>query len=267
MIRKHIESALVVLSAMVLAGCETLGLPGDVVRVDDDTVVFVTAQSTSLAIVASEIQSTYPNIEAANDATSPKWVDSHPAGLNRGELAGFGVTMIAHDGTEPFLNFNTIRDATGDLRFPNLLFFRKAKGEGKPNWNVIGMAYSMPYEPGPQPVLHYAGADVSDFFYRFLIHEAGYHVVTNGNFRCAENDDLRNDAVDAGKSITPAARDAITRDDLKTDLDAKRHGRYWTLHVWFDPDTGRPAIAPTDPWNRQDEDARVVPDCAFYYDD
>ncbi|MEL6379315.1 MAG: hypothetical protein AAFQ29_06060, partial [Pseudomonadota bacterium] len=53
-------------SAMALFGCETLGLPGDVVRVDDDTVVFVTAQSTSLAIVASEIQSTYPNIKAAN---------------------------------------------------------------------------------------------------------------------------------------------------------------------------------------------------------
>lgn len=70
----------------------------------------------------------------------------------------------------------------------------------------------------------------------------------------------------AGKHVDAAGCFRIDDDDLKTrEFHAdKKHGRYWVVHVWFEPETLRPAIAKTDPWCRQSGDAVTVPACAFF---
>ena len=79
------------------------------------------------------------------------------------------------------------------------------------------------------------------------------------------NSDLKQPAKDDGLTIDSAGRLNVTRDKLKSKVATVRHGRIWTLHVWFEPETGRPAIATTDPWKRQSGNAKTVPSCAFYF--
>jgi len=97
------------------------------------------------------------------------------------------------------------------------------------------------------------------------IHEAGYHHSPgDGGFISATDDNLKRAAIDAGKSIDRQGCFGISRSDLKTNALDVKHGRLWTVHVWFEPGTRRPTIALTDPWCRQSDHAVTIPSRAFY---
>lgn len=254
----HSFRTTILISVFSISAC---GL-GDVVQPGGGSSVLLLAADHPLSLASAAIQNRYPNMAAANDSSSPKFIDSHPAGANRGELRGYGVTMIAHEGSEPLVSFDAIQNSSMDVDDPNLLFFEKRNGSTS-TWPLIGAGYANFYVPGQEPRLTQGGIDIVPAF-RFWVHEAGYHRVLTGAFECATDSNLGRQAVDAGKSLLPIGQHAISRDDIRAKTFSKRHGRYWTLHVWYDPVTGRPVVAETDPWERQASDARVVPDCAFY---
>jgi hypothetical protein len=214
---------------------------------------------TPFGVAARQVASRYPNFKTARKADDPSYIDSHPTGMlatGHGELKGYGVTMIQGKRS------GVVENASGDLADPPELFFQKVGGD-EDDWGIIGMGYSYQHdrddEGGPTQI---SGVDPGIWW----LHEAGYHRSPgDGGFTCATNDDLQKSAFEAGKRIDPEGCTGIDRDHLKTrefSVDRK-HGRYWVLHVWFEPSTRRPTLALTDPWCRQSADALPVPSCAF----
>ena len=220
------------------------------------------AADTDLALAAVGVRNKYPKNKDAQKSTDPKFIDSHTKsfGIGHQELVGFGITMVAHDGSGPAPSANSIIEWDGDITNPNLLIYQKSRGNRK-DWPIIGMGFSTLYdsEDVPDPIV------VDGVEYPFLVHEAGYHPITNGGFNCADNGDLKTSAYEDGKRIDPEGRHAITRDDLKRKVGQVRHGRIWSHHVWFEPGTDQIAIAMTDPWRRQNESARAIGECAFFH--
>jgi hypothetical protein len=219
---------------------------------------------TALEDAALAVAKKYPNFNAAQKAKNPSYFDAHPCGAlatGHAELQGYGVTMI--QGKWP----KAVENASGDLECPTLLFFQKLKGD-QDCWKIIGMGYTRQYasKKTQRPPDDFEGIAASDWW----IHEAGYHHSPgDGGFTCATDDDLKKSARDAGKRIDRAGLCGIAEEDLKTRefrLD-KKHGRYWTVHVWFEPGTGLPRIALTDPWKRQSGKAVCVPARAFFKQD
>jgi hypothetical protein len=212
------------------------------------------AVSSNLGVAAASVIAAFPTAAAAADVlASPSYMGAHPTnGLGgQAELEGFGVTFIQEDG---FLN--PLENASGALDDPNLLFFQKV-GTNKANWPIIGMGYSFEFDPCSRPIME------NIHQCNFLVHEAGYHDSPGtGGFECATNSDLKSSAISAGKSIDSDKCIAIEDLELKDypfNLDV-RHGRIWTVHVWFEPGTKRPIIAETDPFCRQSSSALEV-DC------
>jgi hypothetical protein len=221
------------------------------------TAVFGSA--TPFGLATSMVVARYPTLHAAQKADNPSFIDSHPSGplaTGHGELEGYGVTMIQGKRSE------VIENASGDLADPSVLFFEKVGGH-EDDWGITGMGYAYKLDNNNEhPPTQISAVDPGIWW----VHEAGYHRSPgDGGFTCATNDDLHRSAFDAKKRIDQAACLAINRDDLKTrEFHADRkHGRYWVLHVWFEPKTRRPTIALTDPWCRQSADAVSVPSCAF----
>jgi hypothetical protein len=221
--------------------------------------VNVQASDSPLGAAAITIELRYPDFSWAQKAKMPSFIDAHPSGAfatNHGELKGFGVTMVR--GTRS----NVMADKSGSLTDPTLLFFDR-RPKQQDDWKIIGMGYSFALRANkekPPEALRFAAAD-------WWIHEAGYHHSPgDGGFTCAADKDLKNSVAKAGKHVDAAGCFGIGDDDIVTrefHLD-KKHGRYWALHVWFEPKTGRPTIAKTDPWCRQSADAVSVPSCAFF---
>ena len=191
---------------------------------------------TPFGVAARQVASRYPNFKTARKADDPSFIDSHPSGAlatGHAELKGYGVTMIQGKRS------GVVENASGDLADPSLLFFQKT-GKDEDDWGIIGMGYSYQHdrdnESGPTEI---AGVDSGIWW----LHEAGYHRSPgDGGFTCATNDDLQKSVFDAGKRIDAEGCMGIDREDLKTrEFHADRkHGRYWALHVWFEPSTRTP---------------------------
>jgi hypothetical protein len=221
--------------------------------------IAVFGSDTPFGVAARLVASRYPDFKTARKASNPSFIDAHPSGAfatNHGELKGYGVTMIQGKRSD------VLQNASGDLADPVELFFQKT-GKDEDDWGIIGMGYSYQHDRDNDsaPTL-IAGVDAGIWW----LHEAGYHDAPgSGGFKCATNDNLKKSAFDAGKRIDAEGCSGIERDDLKTRefrFDYK-HGRYWVLHVWFEPSTRRPTIGLTDPWCRQSASAVTVPSCAF----
>jgi len=217
-----------------------------------------------LGLAALAVTNRFPFLKDAQRSKDPKFIDSHVKnyGTGHAELAGYGITMIAHHGHKPVPAFDKINYWRGELDQPTELFFQKGRNNRESEWNIIGMGYGLVFDPDNPPFLEADGQR-----YPFLVHEAGYHRLGDGGFDCADNGDLKTASWNAGLRIDAAGRNNITRDDIKSRSSTrkKRHGRLWTIHVWFSPDSGLPVVRNTDPWNRQASGALKVDDCAFYY--
>jgi len=227
--------------------------------IDPGTVVH--EETTEIAQIGIDIREKFPTKKAANKSTDPKFIDSHTKsfGIGHQELVGFGITMVAHTGGGPAPGADKIIEWDGDLANPNLLLFEKSRGN-RSKWPIIGMGYSTLYDSTdiPEPL------SIDGVEYPFLIHEAGYHPITNGGFNCATNRNLKSNDYENGKRIDREGRQVITRDDLKHKPGQVKHGRIWSHHIWFEPGTNRIAVAKTDPWRRQNPGAHAVGDCAFF---
>ena len=241
-------------------GRETVTIPEDI-AIDQSTDI-IHGEGSELAEAAAAIQEKYPNMREAQKATDPKFIDSHVKNFGTGhaELKGYGVTMIAHNGSGPKPSTDKLAFWNDELDEPTELFYEKGGALNKKKWKIIGMGYGKDFTSSTPPVLAADGQE-----YEFLVHEAGYHKLGDGGFECAENEDIKNKAWDDGVRIDAEGFNIVTRDNLKPRKRfGVRHGRIWTLHVWFEPDTGLPLVAPTDPWERQSFNALSVPSCAFY---
>ncbi len=169
--------------------------------------------------------------------------------------------MVAHDGGNPTPSASNILEWDGDMNNPTLLLFEKQVTKRRRHWKIIGFGYSSLFDTDgelPPPF------EVDGISYPFLIHEADYHPVTNGGFNCADNGNLKTESFESGKRIDSEGRISITRDDMRQKPGQVKHGRVWTMHIWFDPDTGNPVYAKTDPWHRSGAGSKAVGDCAFY---
>jgi len=219
--------------------------------------VHLEAEDSALASATNMVSSRFPNFNAAQKSKAPHYFDAHPSGslaTNHGEVKGFGVTMV--QGKWP----NPIDNASGSLTDPSLLFFHK-NGNNQDKWEIIGMGYSFAYDRNVEapPLLSGIPPDT------WVIHEAGYHHSPgDGGFTCATNDDLKRNATDEGKEIDREGCIGISKQDLKTKAFDVKHGRIWTVHIWFNPHNNRPTIAVTDPWCRQGSKAVSVPDRTFF---
>lgn len=233
--------------------------PSAAVRTPCGGTVNVQASDSPLGAAASTIAGRYPDFNWAQKAKDPHFFDAHPSGAmatNHGELKGFGVTMVR--GKWP----KAMADSSDSLTDPTLLFFDR-RPKKQDDWNIIGMGYSFAFRADnekPPTALGFAAGD-------WWIHEAGYHHSPgDGGFSCADDKDIKKHEAKAGKQVDAAGCVRIDDDDLKTrEFHAdKKHGRYWAVHIWFEPKTQRPTIAKTDPWCRQSSDAVAVPSCAFF---
>ncbi len=179
------------------------------------------------------------------------------------ELNGFGVTLVTMTGVA------NVQDWTGDVNDPSLLFFEKDESLARDDWPLIGFGYHHEWEDSSpsmgrctRPTPDCVGGD--DFAQNFILHEAGYHI--NG-FIVAENSDLR-----SGRgSVDSLGCNLIDEDDMKGAVWAghgvgAKHGRAWTMHVFFAPETDLPMIATVDPWDRDGGDGWefTVDSDAFY---
>lgn len=225
--------------------------------------VHVRASDGVLGRAAAQVASEYPNFNSAQKAKDPHFFDAHPSGAfaqKHTELAGFGVTMVQGKWPSP------VDNASGSLSDPTLLFYQKS-GSNQEGWEIIGMGYFFEFESdNERPPANFPAIDAKHWW----IHDAGYHNVPgDGNFRCASNDDLTNKAYDTGKRIDAKGCHGIEKSDLKTreivlGKADQKHGRIWTVHVWFEPGKSRPTVKKTDPWCRQDQNALVMPACTFF---
>ncbi|MEZ4238400.1 MAG: hypothetical protein R3F59_20060 [Myxococcota bacterium] len=189
----------------------------------------------------------WPDAQAAIDARDVHgldavWYWAH----GEHSVDGFGVTLVLVDHRP---NVGTVFDPIDDLpgrfklRKPSLLFFDQTDGPPS-EWPIIGAGYHYRFTPCVRPDLDCIRSKW------FRVHEAGYHHVPfgDGGMQLATPDDLRNGAV-----MDEAACEPITDDDLAPKLGMVRHGRSWVVHVWFDPDGGRPAVSIEDPWARWED--------------
>lgn len=206
---------------------------------------------------AALVQERFPTMRDAGRSQTPTFIDSHrrTGGTRHGELEGYGVTMVANDGLN--ILFADQAPMNGFPARPSELFYEMRRG-GPRNWPIIGMGYAMEFEPGDRAFLTIGGER-----HNFLLHEAGYHRLGDGGFDCAVNRNLRRAALNRGLFVDEAGRRNIRREDMRVRVGTIRHGRLWTIHVWFDPLDGTPVIAETDPWERQNNNALPVPECAF----
>ena len=141
---------------------------------------------------AGIVQERFATLRDANRARNPAFIDSHrrTGGTRHGELEGYGVTMVAHAGREPFVGADDILFAdqaplNGFPARPSELFYEMRRG-GERNWPIIGMGYAMEFVPGDRAFLTIEGER-----FNFLLHEAGYHRLRDGGFDCAVNRNLR----------------------------------------------------------------------------
>jgi hypothetical protein len=233
------------------------GPPGEQISTPCGGSIFVRRDGV-LNKAATSVKARFSTARLALKSKDPKFFDPHTTGLGHAELKGFGVTLIQRDGgigiPQPLEN------ASGDLDDPNLLFFQKKSGS-ESNWPIIGMGYSFTFAPCEPPKLD----SISSV--HFWVHEAGWHHSPgDGNFECATTSDLKQSALDDGKRLDAAGCFAVEKSDLREHEFDAEHQRIWTVHVWFDPETGRPAVKGTDPWCRQSTSALEV-ECADGLDD
>ena len=215
------------------------------------------ATTAQLGRAAERVQERFPTMRDAARFGNPTFIDSHrrTSGIRHGELEGYGVTMVANDGAN--ILFADQEPLNSLAARPSELFFEMRRG-GPRNWPIIGMGYAMEFVPGDRAFL-----TIDDQRVNFLLHEAGYHRLSDGGFDCVINRNLRRAAVNRGLFVDAAGRLNIRREDLRVRPGTIRHGRLWTIHVWFDPIDGTPMVAETDPWQRQNNNALAVDDCAF----
>lgn len=237
---------------------------------------------TRMAEAAASVQARWPTLREAEQDDDINWRDAHPSlGVFHGELSGFGVTMVRQDGTATIPAPEDIPFAEGPLDEPLLLFFDRRGGSFARNMPIIGMGYGLEFidEDGDGeadiPVIVRGHSNtriewdpVEAFFFALdgtLIHEAGYHVVgrLRPGFRLATDDDLTTGARNRGLSIDAQGLSPVRHQDLEDDTG--KHGRIWAMHVWFEPETGLPTIAPCDPFHRQRDGASSLPAGSFYY--
>jgi len=207
---------------------------------------------------AHDIAARYPDVRTAKSARSLSGFDYREAHANK-ELEGAGYTLVTMTGIA------TVRDWTGNLNDPSLLFFEKTSAASG-DWQLIGFGYHMEWDDDDamggcvRPTASCLNAD--EFEAQFLVHEAGYHV--NG-FTVARQQDLRRGTLDA------EGCNLIDHNDLQDTLWAigeigAKHGRAWTMHVWLSPETNHPFATAADPWNRDGGDGwqYSIPDNTFY---
>ena len=209
---------------------------------------------------AHDIAARYPNVRTAKSARSLSNFDYREAHSNK-ELEGAGYTLVTMTGIA------TVRDWTGNLNEPSLLFFEKTSASSG-DWQLIGFGYHMEWDDDDamggcvRPTAICQNPD--EFEAQFLIHEAGYHV--NG-FTVARQQDIRSGrgTLDAGGCTR------IDENDVQDTLWAigeigAKHGRAWTMHVWLSPQTNHPFATAADPWNRDGGDGWQfsVPDNTFF---
>jgi len=152
--------------------------------------------------------------------------------------------------------------AGNDPDRPSLLFFEKTSSD-KRTWRVIGAGYHYDYQPCSVPCL--LGVSESEF----LIHEGGWHRVPgDGGFDCVEQRWIDNNA---GIRVTDRCAVIEKKDFHRTSIafGANKHERLWTLHVFFEPGGSGVAVAETDPWCRDRDDASdepvVTTSCDAFY--
>ena len=174
---------------------------------------------------AHDIAARYPNVRTAKSALSLSGFDYREAHSKK-ELEGAGYTLVTMTGIA------NVRDWTGNLNDPSLLFFEKTNAASG-DWQLIGFGYHREWDDDDQmggcvrPTASCLNAD--EFEAQFLVHEAGYHV--NG-FTVARQQDLRRGTLDA------EGCNLIDHNDLQDTLWAigeigAKHGRAWTMHVWL----------------------------------
>ncbi len=250
--------SLVLISSLSYLACND----GSAIDSDDQTDVSALSCNDALIEAAIDIKSRYPtwgDAKAATTTSGSQYKEAH----SKKELEGFGVTLVTMTGIANVQNW------TGDLNDPSLLFFEKDTSLSRQDWPLIGFGYHHEWEDSapsmgscvrPTPDC----TSSADFAENFIIHEAGYHV---HGFEVADTGDLR-----SGRGIVDSEGcNRIDKDDLKDTLFAghgigAKHGRSWTMHIFYAPGTDLPIITTEDPWNRDGGDGweHEVASGAFY---
>lgn len=189
--------------------------------------------------------------------------------------------MVRQTGDATIPGPEDIPFAEGPLDEPLLLFFDRRGGRLARNMPIIGMGFGLEFvdEDGDGeadiPVIVRGHSNsridwdpVEAFFFALdgtLIHEAGYHLVgrLRPGFRLATDDDLTDAARNRGLSIDARGLSPVRHQDMEDGMG--EHGRIWAMHVWFEPGTGLPTIAPCDPFHRQRDGANALPVGSFFY--
>jgi hypothetical protein len=238
------------IAALLLPACNG----GNPIDASTSTVLSGLDCHDGLIEAAHDIAARYPDVRAAKRDGSLSGFDYREAHLNK-ELEGAGYTLVTITGIA------NVRDWTGNLNEPSLLFFEKTNAPSR-DWQLIGFGYHMEWDDDDamggcvRPTAICQNPD--EFEAQFLIHEAGYHV--NG-FRVARQQDIRSGrgTLDAGGCTL------IDKNDVKSTWNVK-HGRAWTMHVWLSPETNHPFATAADPWNRDGGDGWQfpIPDNTFF---
>jgi hypothetical protein len=182
-----------------------------------------------------------PNWAVAKARTDRIFIEAH----GTTSLTGFGATLVeAEHAPSPESLIPHDIHARGPLDEPSLLFFQKTDGP-QDEWPLIGVGYHRPFTPCAVPTLDDDGRsiDVDDWF----VHEAGWHHVPagDGGFTPATAADVQEGVV-----LDHAGCFDVSADDLR---DVRplfvRHGRAWTVHVWF-ADDRCPVVELADPYER-----------------
>jgi len=168
---------------------------------------------------------------------------------------------------------------TGNLDEPNLLAIDRTL-DGWRDWPVIGFGYPINFDPCNKPMIDECVPDDAWF-----IHEAGYHhsLIGDGGMTLADDNHLcrftpgwiQLGCLGAPRDVTTVDHgvgcEDIDMGDLETHINRIRHGRFWDLHVWFDPEGGPPVAAIDDPfkrWRNAPLGSRIELDpLTFFYQD
>jgi len=221
------------------------------------------APTDPLVQARARIEGKWPNFRAAKDLD----YDDDNDGRNEGKetcwreghaeanLTGFGVSLTHADHGSLGGCTDSVWDdlhAGDDPNRPSLLFFEKSTG-GKDTWRVIGAGYHYDYAPCSIPCL--SGVAETEF----IIHEAGWHRVPgDGGFDCIEQRWIDNNAdVRVSDQCAVIEKEDFHRTSLA--FGANKHGRLWSLHVFFEPNNTGVAVAMTDPWCRDRDDVSDEP--------
>lgn len=222
---------------------------GTAIDSSDSTDVSSLACNDALIEAAIDIRSRYPTWGDAKSGTSLSGSQYKKAHTTK-ELEGFGVTLVTMTGVA------SVQDWTEDINDPSLLFFEKDESLDRDDWPLFGFGYHHEWEDSPvmgactRPSPDCTSS--SDFAENFSIHEAGYH---HNGFEIADNGDLR-----SGRGTVDAdGCNLIDKDDLRSSISSghgasAKHGRAWTMHVFYAPGTDLPIISTVDPWDRDGGD-------------